>query len=441
MTVNFELTKAQEQFVLSEDQFVFMVAGLGSGKSYSAALKSILHLIKYPDSWVFYFLPTFGLISDIAFPTFIEILDKMNIEYEIRKGDSEIYLKGCSGKIAFRSLTNPEKIIGITAHLIVVDEADVVRADQMHIAYNKILGRLRQKIYKTRRQIKANKTQTKTELVPPQLAIISSPEGFGFFYNIFEVNPPKGALLLRSKTTENKFLPASYIQNMREIYPKNLFDAYVNGQFVNLTQGTVYSYFSRDQCHEVKDRNETLHVSVDFNIGGSVITVSNIIGKGLHAHVEVFDEYAAKDTQDIIRYLKNKYPERTIICYPDASGSSRSTNSTHSDIDLLTQAGFQIDVAKSNPRVQERVNVANNKFEKEEITICPLGCPNLVQAFERQAYDEKGQPEKFSGPATVDDYTDSFTYLIHRKFNVSSARVGVKNVPMARDQRNQIRRR
>ena len=64
-----------------------------------------------------------------------------------------------------------------------------------------------------------------------------------------------------------------------------MFDAYVNGKFVNLTSGTVYKYFNRKEHHsdeQVQD-NETIIIGQDFNIGACVSIVYVWRGKALVA--------------------------------------------------------------------------------------------------------------------------------------------------------------
>jgi len=44
-------------------------------------------------------------------------------------------------------------------------------------------------------------------------------------------------------------------------------------------------------------------------------------------------------------------------------------------------------------------------------------CPQLTKALEQQAYDKNGEPEKFTGSATVDDWNDAMGYFIAREFH------------------------
>jgi hypothetical protein len=51
----------------------------------------------------------------------------------------------------------------------------------------------------------------------------------------------------------------------------------------------------------------------------------------------------------------------------------------------------------------------------------------LTDALESQGYDAKGEPEKYNDHPSIDDYTDSMGYFLHRRFPlvrpISQARI------------------
>ena len=84
--------------------------------------------------------------------------------------------------------------------------------------------------------------------------------------------------------------------------------------------------------------------------------------------------------------IKDKYPNSEYIVYPDASGFQRHTSAMYSDIDLLKQAGFRVNVRKSNPPVTNRVNSVNKMLEGNSITpniIIDPRCTSLIQDLEK----------------------------------------------------------
>jgi hypothetical protein len=246
-----------------------------------------------------------------------------------------------------------------------------------------------------------------------ELDVAGTPEGYKWFYKRFVKEfRPETDLLLRASTYQNNHLPPEYITNLEAQYPPNLLKAYLNGEFVNLNSETVYSYFDRERHHksiELLD-NETIHAGQDFNYNGCVTTLF-VIRDDIPMQ---FGEIITKDTYGIVTALK-RY-KNTCIVYPDASGKAHKTNATVTDIEIIKQGGLMVRVNSKNPRVQDRINSVNALLSHNRYYIDIDKCPKTTEALEQQAYNENGEPEKFAGAATPDDFTDSLGYLIFYKF-------------------------
>ena len=77
-----------------------------------------------------------------------------------------------------------------------------------------------------------------------------------------------GEEIPKAKTYNNKFLPADYVDNLYKQYSSDLVEQYIEGNFINLTQGKVYKNFDRDVNGVIKDYdpNLPLILCVDFNV-------------------------------------------------------------------------------------------------------------------------------------------------------------------------------
>jgi hypothetical protein len=109
--------------------------------------------------------------------------------------------------------------------------------------------------------------------------------------------------------------------------------------------------------------------------------------------------------------------------YPDASGYQGKTNASMSDIELLQRSGLNINAPKRNGKVADRVNAVNLLLQKNRFKVNHKQCPNVARALEQQAYDSSGQPEKFAGASTNDDWNDSMGYFLVRVFGIIEQRV------------------
>ncbi|NPS72445.1 terminase, partial [Pseudomonas aeruginosa] len=82
-------------------------------------------------------------------------------------------------------------------------------------------------------------------------------------------------------------------------YPPQLIAAYLRGQFVNLTAGTIYTAYDRtlNASQETVQPGEPIFVGMDFNVG-KMAAVVHVKRLGLpHAVDEIVNGY---DTPDMI---------------------------------------------------------------------------------------------------------------------------------------------
>jgi PBSX family phage terminase large subunit len=398
------LSKPQLDFVSAKDQFPAFVGGFGSGKSHAAIMRAIALKLQYPKQNVAYYLPTYDLVRTIGFPRFSEVLDSIGLPFKINKSDAVIEFGGF-GSLIFRTMDTPERIIGYEVADSLVDELDTLPTEKAREVWNKIISRNRQK---------------KPDGTLNTVGVVTTPEGFRFVYERWHKNVAEGYRLIKAKTASNaKHLPDGYIKSLEAIYPTNLLQAYLGGEFVNLTAGSVYPEFDRvlNVTKEIaisteKDK-EPLHIGLDFNVGKMSAVVHVLRNDEPHAVNELTGVF---DTPAMIQLIKNRYEGHKVYIYPDASGNSRkSNNASQSDIALLTQAKFMVMVNPANPAVKDRVLSMNKMIGERKYRVNPDLCPELVESLERQAYDKNGEPDKSSG---FDHVLDATGYCIAYRYPI-----------------------
>lgn len=387
--VSVELLDHQLEFLDSKSPSTGLVAGFGSGKSYIGTIKSVEKMASLRCN-VGYYLPTYGLIKDIAFKNFANILDLFEIRYKLNETDKVFTTDW--GKIYLRSMDNPTNIVGYETGYALIDEADILPTEKTAKAYRAIVARNRSVLPKG----EINSTD-----------MVSTPEGFKFLYDYYVKKGNSRRRLIQANTLDNPHLPESYIENLYDTYPAAQLEAYMRGQFVNLTTGSVYRDFDRTKHvnNEKQAGNAILHVGMDFNITNMAATIS-IKEKNIRY---VIDEIVnAYDTSEIAKILRERYPKNRIMIYPDAAGAARSTSGL-SDHDILRKSGFSVIAPKKNPPVRDRINAVNNSFAKMQTFVNDERCPALVEALENQAYNKQGEPDKSSG---FDHVVDGFGYEV-----------------------------
>lgn len=389
------------------EPFPAFVGGFGSGKTAAAIARAMALKVQCRNSSIAYYLPTYPLVQDIAFERFPALCEAKGWAFKLNRQDAVMEFPG-AGRIVFRNMEQPDRIVGYEVAHSLVDELDTLTADKAERAWNKIIARNRQPCG-----------------MPNTVAVATTPEGFRFVYERWAKNPAPGYVLFRARTEDNAAnLPADYIQNLRSTYPANLLVAYLDGEFCNLTAGSVYPQFDRtlNASTETIQTSEPLHIGLDFNVGKMAAVVFVLRNGEPHAVDELT---GLLDTPAMIAAIKQRYTGHAVMVYPDASGGGRrSNNASESDIALLRAARFSVLAPAANPAVKDRVMAVNQMIHSEGVRKLLVNidrCPSFVEGLEKQAYDKNGEPDKTTGH---DHVNDAAGYMIHYRFPVLSRAMG-----------------
>ena len=395
-----DLTHPQDKFIYSEATNPAIVGGLGSGKSKAGTLRIIRLLLADPGANGAYYMPTYDLINLRAIPGVEQDLDSLGFVYKTNKSNYSIDIAGF-GSIIFRSYDRPERIIAFEVAHSICDELDTLPKDKAAVVWRKITERNRQKR-------------------PGQntIGLVTTPDQGvnGFVYDKWVKKQQSGYELYKASTYSNPWLPADYAQNILNNYDPILAQLYLEGDFVSLNQNKVYHFFNRVTHHtgrSIGDNDYVLHIGLDFNIGACCAVVFVIDG---NVPIAV-DEFTSYDTQDFINNL-TRYDGKRCIIYPDASGKASRTNSSQSDIAMITQAGYQTQYKPTNPAVRDRINAYNGLLSHDRLMVNTDKCQNLTNALETHGYDKNGEPEKFDTHPAIDDWVDCSGYFIAYKYPV-----------------------
>jgi len=405
------LNPAQSEFITdTTSKSVAFVTGYGGGKSFSLVLKMILLKLEYPKTDILYVMPTYSMFRDILFPLLEEILEGTNIGYTINKSTGEIFFS-CGGRVILKSADDPTKIVGFNVSFALLDELDTLPTEKARKVFLNSSARARVKL--PNNQIN-------------QIFIGTTPEGRRFVYHMFEKDRPPNYTLIQASSRLNPYLGEDYFQNIIATAPnEQVALAYIEGKFVNMAVGAVYTAFDQTKCgtDAIYRDGEELHISIDFNVlnmNAVVFTKREPLNnpKSLYHGSPTLHTVAhlhnITDTPELIEVIRNKYPRSPIYIYPDASGKNVSSKgASTSDLSQLRQAGFHIRAKSKNPRIIDRVNSCNSALKTGLVKVNIELCPELVDALESQTFNEKTElPEKTVG-SSIDDINDSFGYGVY----------------------------
>jgi hypothetical protein len=407
-----DLHPGQLAFVEDHDtQILGISAGYGAGKTRALCAKAVMLAAANQGFIGAVMEPTGPLIRDIWQNDFEQFLEHYEIPYTFRASplpEYMLHLPGGDTKILCRSFENWTRIIGLNLAWVLADEIDTVAPSIAGRAFPKILGRLRSGNVR-------------------QFGAASTPEGYRWMWQTFASEEAQGKddrKLIKMRSVDNPHLPPDFIERLEANYDPNLLKAYLLGEFVNLTTGTVYDRFDRSKhiITELPDTSrEPLRIGVDFNVGNMSAVIGVRVGSGL----VIIDEISgAHDTDALGQEIRARYPDRRIYGYPDASGGNRSTNAAQTDIQILETYGISNQSPKANPPVRDRVAAVQALLEngKGQVRLSiSHTCKRLIECLELQCWTEKGEPDKDTGH---DHMNDALGYVIWREFNPLHANAG-----------------
>lgn len=232
-----------------------------------------------------------------------------------------------------------------------------------------------------------------------------SPEHWAYKYFIQSKHPNRHVYY--SKTSDNPFLPESYIKSLEETLDPKLVRRMIHGEWIEINSENIYYSYSKDHNFTKLPYkiNETtpIRLSFDFNIGvgkpmSSVAAQRTIDGR-FHFFAEtvvegartenIMEEWASKGVLDF---------NTSYIINADATGKRRDTRSNRSDLEIISQfldryrrpdgnpIRYRMDVPLHNPRIRDRHNIVNGQLHSSTGTRRVM----LYGAF----YDKSGDLQK-----------------------------------------------
>ena len=379
----------QYQFVADETApVVVLKGGFRAGKTVAAVAKCLRMAQRAWPLPVVVMEPTYRMIERVFVETARRMLGEWQVPMEWHKADAELVAYPNSARplrMMCVSAERPETIMGITAGGGLVDEWELC-GEEAVVAVRSRLTPLK-------------------DGAAPQLALVGTPEGFGFGYRWTEERPIPGLRLISARTGDNRFVGSSYSDAMRTVLSEAEAREKLEGIRTAPT-GVVYSRFRRDAHCRPAPRDlgaYRLQVWADFNVdpmvwglawvgADSAYVVREVIGR--HTDTMAHADYAMRLCAEELGVREDEARRMGIELICDASGSARHTSSTYSDVAICNRAGFRVKHPASNPLVEDRVASVQRVLAEGRLFVDPSRAAYLVRCLETQPYDSAGRPSK-----------------------------------------------
>lgn len=413
------LTNSQADFVdlaLSKNCYnPLFVGGPMCGKSFILGFVAVLFGQHSKHANIYIYAPQHHHIRTIEVPNVIYWLDQFKIKhkgYNSHENMIKVDSPNC-GNFYFKTMDSPaESYVGYESYVALVDELDTLPLEKADEVYRYIALRNRQQLDDISEEYRVVEESTGKSVCMNKILTFTTPEGFNFCYQTWEMSNNPDYQIVRGCTADNPKCTEKYLQSVYDRFPAHIAEKYLNGCFVNMQSLAVYFNYDpelHDSFEEIRP-GENLYIGCDFNVENTAATIFVKRDKEWHAVDELTGLRDAATLADSIDRLYQKKGHK-IFMYPDCSGVNRSNAnaSSMSAIQELKNKGFVIRANSKNFPVEDRINATNNAFMKCLVKINQRKCPTVSRCLINQAYDKNGKPDKKSG---YDHSNDATTYLI-----------------------------
>lgn len=395
LSINAELVGGQFDFYNDDTtKFLHLSGGFGGGKTTSLIYKLLkLSMLNRPyDGGLL--CPSFTDYKRDVLPTLCEILDKENIPYKMHGTDHTFKFPWSNGVL--RILTAEKKLRGGNLAYIGINELGLVSFER----YIEAIARVRIK-----------------DAVNPQIVSSGTPDlGLASpYYEIFVDKPWENSAIYYIDTRENAHnLNSGYIDALYRSYPKELLDAFLKGQFVNISGNRFYfSYDSRvnDKVNEV-DPYAQFYCAMDQNVDPFCSSIWQRKGNKFVGIEEIMlSGGAGFRIENMTAALKARgyNGSNTIVC-PDPTAKNRSVNGAPVK-EILEREGFQVMLRNVAPRFRERFINMNKHFEKGLIEINPHTMPGVKKDLISVEMDPSTF-EKSKKNLNLTHFSDGLDYMV-----------------------------
>jgi hypothetical protein len=391
--------------------YFFLCGGYGCGKSFSIVLMVILIVNQYDgqDITVALCSTTMTLLQKTVILDLVKILKKTESEFSFNAKDNILTI----GTIRFICIATgqPNDIYGQNVNITLCDEIDELPEMKAIEAHKALSERTRLTLPDGRK---------------PFIMYFSTTHGYRGLYKIIQKlkRDKLPYILVRGLTKDNTSLSPSYVKNLYAIYDEMERLAFLEGRFVNLQSGRVYSAYDDSTCKVLPfaiTKDMVIYIGQDLNSGFSKAAAIVKKDKVLY----VVRAWSFKEIGGAPSIMRSTYPQNTILWFPDSAGKEIIKGYKQEIIDN----GIQCRIGTHNPRILDRVFYVNKLFKLGLLKV--FDCPEndmLSEALKVRAYNDLGQPEKGKGEDAPDHIADALEYVLYRLVRSDSDFMNLKEL-------------
>jgi phage terminase large subunit len=389
------LTPPQREVWNSPERFKLLCSGRRFGKTYLCIARLVAWAIENPGSLCWYVSQTYKSSKQIAWR---QLRAMVPPEAYSKKNESELSLELVNGSvISLKGAESADSLRGVSLSALIIDEAAYVKQEAWDMVLRPALS----------------------DQGGPAW-FITTPAGLNWFHDLWEQAQDQEDWRTFSYTTiQGGNVPADEIEAARRTLDERTFRQEFLASFETLA-GRVYPDFSDDNISEdIKDTGGEILWGTDFNVGIMAGVLASRVGDTMH----IWDELAVKqsNTDEVCQMLKERFPDRRLIAYPDPTGSARKTSAAgRTDHDIIRRYGFQCISPRAPWAVKDKINATNwmirTADNHRKLFIHPR-CKHTIKALKNVTYKEGADDYVIDKSAGIEHWTDGLGYLVLGAFN------------------------
>ena len=393
------LTTPQTEIFTSSARFRTVVAGRRFGKTFLSTIEILRAAIGGKNRNVWYIAPTYGSAKEIAWNMLIHTIPE---EYIYKTNETALTIKLINNStIALKGAEKPNNLRGRALDFVVLDEF----ADMKPEAWNEVL--------------RPSLSDRHTEESPTRALFIGTPKGRNHFYDLWAdgLTGKDNWESYQYTTIDGGNVPSEEIEQAKMDLDERTFNQEYCAEFVTYS-GLIYYAFSRElSVVNIDDNDGTLHIGMDFNLDPMSAVICLRHGQDLLAIDEIV--MYGSNTDEMVAEIKDRYPNRHCIIYPDPASRQRKTSAGgRTDLSILQNAGFSVKAKKAHPLVRDRINAVNSRLlsgDGERHLFVSPKCKQTIKSLERQTYKEGTSIPNKDG---TDHMNDALGYLVEYLFPI-----------------------
>jgi len=385
------LSEPQKTICDSQERFRVAVTGRRFGKTHVAMRELARFASQKPDSLVWYVAPSYRMAKGIVWDQLKGKLKDLRWVEATNEAELTMRLKNGS-KICLKGADSPDSLRGVGLDFLCMDEFQDITPE------------------------------TFTSVLRPTLSdknghalFLGTPRGVGSWshemYTMAQVTDDWDSFTYT--TLDGGNVPQEEIEQAKRDMDQRTFEQEYLATFTTYS-GVVYYNFSRD-THLASLPNpdvREIFVGQDFNVGALSSAIAVIENNTIYFIDEILLD--SSSTEDTCDELKRRYPNSKITVFPDPAGRQRKTSAGgRTDISILQNAGFNVQVRNSHTPIRDRVNSVNSKLKNAngQITMyIDPKCKNIINSIEKMVY--KPGTSVIDKDGKLDHMADAVGYLV-----------------------------